>query len=86
MLGRARTDLLLPHQLYHPLHLCHSLHHLDLKPLMLVDAYSQLMSSLRFLVVCLYTSVSRASQAAWMSTLDERENEGVVIPYPRLLT
>ena len=46
VLGRAQTGLLLPHQLHHPLHLRHPLHHLGLEQLVLVDACSQLINSL----------------------------------------
>ena len=45
-LERARTGLLLPHQLYRLLHLRNPLHHLDLKLLILVDACNQLLSLL----------------------------------------
>ena len=76
-------SLLLPYQLHHLLHLYHPLHHLDL------DRWyssTRAVNSSARCSACLCTSISRASQAAWMSALDEREDEEVVIPCPTLLT
>ena len=59
MLNGARTDdggqtgLLLPQHLDHLLHLHHPIYHLDLKLLILVDAFSQLLSSLLSLLLIL---------------------------------
>ena len=86
MLDGARTDLLLAQHLDRLFHVCHPLHHLDLEQLVLVDTCSQLISSLSiFSSLPLHLRQSR-SQIAWMSALDEHEDEEAMIPCPRPLT